>query len=77
MVAFTVSEALDAILYSLMRKHPYLIKSNTSNMLGAAADSLIFPTLAFGGLMWPIVIGQFVAKTLGGLLWSLILKPRS
>jgi uncharacterized PurR-regulated membrane protein YhhQ (DUF165 family) len=75
-VAFAVSETLDAILYGLMHRHPYLLKSNTSNILGAATDSLIFPTLAFGGLMWPIVIGQFVAKTLGGLIWSLILQPR-
>jgi hypothetical protein len=37
-------------------------------------DSIIFPALAFGfPLLYIIVIQQFLAKVLGGWLWSLIL----
>jgi uncharacterized PurR-regulated membrane protein YhhQ (DUF165 family) len=47
---------------------------NGSNVVGAAADSLIFPALAFGWpLLWSVVLGLFVAKVAGGFLWSLIL----
>lgn len=39
-------------------------------MAGAAVDSLIFPTLAFGALMPHIVLLQFVAKVAGGAMWA-------
>jgi uncharacterized PurR-regulated membrane protein YhhQ (DUF165 family) len=51
-------------------------RSNTSNVAGAAVDSLIFPTLAFGALMPHIVALQFVAKVLGGAAWSWLLSRR-
>lgn len=72
-VAFTVAASLDAVAYALLGKRARLVRVNGSNVIGAAADSLIFPTLAFGSLLWPIVLGQFVAKVAGGFLWSLIL----
>ena len=72
-VAFTVAAALDAVVYSLLGERGRMLRINGSNVVGAAADSLIFPTLAFGSLMPAIVIGQFVAKVAGGFLWSLIL----
>jgi hypothetical protein len=34
----------------------------------------VFPTLAFGSFMWTIVLGQFLAKTLGGFVWSLLFR---
>ena len=37
---------------------------------GAAVDSLLFPTIAFDGLMPEIVALQFVAKTVGGAIWA-------
>ncbi len=43
-------------------------------MTGAAVDSLVFPTIAFGALMPQIVLAQFVAKAVGGALWSFILN---
>ena len=46
------------------------IKVNGSNIFSAAADSLIFPTIAFGGFMPLIVLGQFAAKVCGGFLWT-------
>lgn len=37
---------------------------------GALVDSILFPTLAFGGLMPTIVAMQFAAKVSGGSLWA-------
>ena len=48
----------------------WLRRANGSNVAGAAVDSLLFPTLAFGVLMPHIVALQFVAKVAGGALWS-------
>jgi queuosine precursor transporter len=75
-VAFAASGAVDAALYHLLRRRPWSVKVNGSNIVSAAVDSLVFPTLAFGGLLPWIVLGQFAAKTLGGLLWSVVLMPR-
>jgi hypothetical protein len=87
-VAFAVAATLDALVYARMRAarsvrlpdYPYwrprwsrLERINGSNLVGAAADSLLFPTIAFGSLMPAIVIGQFLAKVAGGFLWSLVL----
>jgi len=73
-IAFAVSAFGDAAVYQHLRRKTYLFKSNTSNLVGSALDSLIFPTLAFGVLMPEIVIGQFVAKIAGGGIWSVVLK---
>ena len=71
-VAFVVSGALDAVTYHWLRREPYLVKSNGSNIVGAAFDSLLFSTIAFGSFMPAIIALQFVAKVSGGFLWSLI-----
>jgi uncharacterized PurR-regulated membrane protein YhhQ (DUF165 family) len=55
----------------------WLRRSVGSNVAGAAVDSLLFPTLAFGALMPHIVLMQFLAKVLGGSIWSLILARRA
>jgi uncharacterized PurR-regulated membrane protein YhhQ (DUF165 family) len=49
-------------------------RANFSNVCGAAVDSLLFPTLAFGALMPEIVLAQFIAKTVGGGLWTLAIN---
>lgn len=72
-VAFVVSGVLDAIAYGLLGGRSRLLRVNGSNLVGAAADSLIFPSLAFGGLLPAIVLGQFAAKVAGGLVWSVVL----
>lgn len=51
----------------------WLFRANGSNVAGAAVDSLIFPTLAFGVLMPHIVALQFVAKVAGGAIWAALL----
>jgi hypothetical protein len=48
-IAFAASESVDAIVYQAVHKWPWLERSNTSNFFGAAVDSLVFPTIAFGG----------------------------
>lgn len=71
--AFGVAAVGDALLYQVLRKRVFLVRSNGSNVVGAALDSIIFPTIAFGALMPEIVAGQFAAKVVGGAIWSLVI----
>ena len=73
-VAFAAAATVDAIIYHLMGRYPRWLRINGSNVPSALVDSLIFPTLAFGSFLWPIVLGQFAAKTLGGFVWSLVFR---
>lgn len=73
-VAFTAAALADWVAYSLLRSRPWLVRSNGSNVVGAAIDSVIFPTLAFGAFMPAIVALQFAAKVAGGAIWSLALR---
>lgn len=73
--AFTAAAVVDwATFFKL--KGSWLFRANGSNVAGAAVDSLIFPTLAFGALMPHIVAMQFVAKVAGGSIWAYILNKR-
>ena len=72
-VAFVAAAAIDSAVYHLLRDARRVVRINASNIAAAAADSLIFPTIAFGALMPIIVIGQFSAKVLGGFVWGLLL----
>jgi uncharacterized PurR-regulated membrane protein YhhQ (DUF165 family) len=68
-VAFTVAAVVD---WSVFVRTPglWIKRSNVSNFAGAAVDSLVFPTIAFGALMPEIVALQFLAKVAGGAVWS-------
>lgn len=73
-VAFGAAAVVDAIAYQVLYRHPKLVKMNGSNVLSAAVDSVLFPAIAFGfPLMWTIMLGQFAAKVLGGLMWSFVI----
>jgi hypothetical protein len=72
--AFALAAVTDAVVYHLFRHKPYLIRANASNGPAALVDSLVFPTIAFGGFLPLITLGQFAAKVAGGFVWSLILK---
>jgi hypothetical protein len=76
-VAFGLAATADALVYSLLHKRSWFARSNFSNFAGAAVDSFVFPTLAFGGFLPEIVLGQFIAKVAGGFIWSLILSGHS
>lgn len=73
-VAFAAAAVVDTIIYQLLGKYPRWLRINGSNIPSALVDSIIFPTLAFGAFLWPIVLGQFLAKTLGGFVWSLVFR---
>jgi hypothetical protein len=74
-VAFTAAAVVD---WSVFIRLPgsWLRRANGSNVAGAAVDSLLFPTIAFGVLMPHIVILQFIAKIAGGAMWSWLLAPK-
>lgn len=77
LVAFVAAGLADGAVYqSLLHRSP-LVKMNASNVAGALVDSIIFPTIAFGGLMPEIVALQFAAKLAGGALWAWILTRRT
>ena len=72
--AFLVAGTGDALVYTFLRKYKFLIRSNGSNIVGSALDSIIFPTMAFGVLMPEIVLGQFAAKVAGGFIFAVIIQ---
>jgi queuosine precursor transporter len=73
--AFTIAATVDALVYHRLIDARWLVRSNGSNVGGAAADSIAFPIIAFGwfpGL--PAIIAlQFGAKVAGGAVWSVAL----
>jgi len=73
--AFIAAAAVDWAVYRALHRHPWLVRSNGSNVAGAAVDSLLFPTLAFGAFLPHIVALQFIAKVGGGAIWSFLLRP--
>lgn len=72
-VAFAASATVDALSYHALRQRAYLVKVNGSNIVSAAVDSVLFPWIAFHAFLPWIILGQFVAKVLGGLAWSVLL----
>jgi queuosine precursor transporter len=72
--AFVCAMTVDSIVYQWMRRRSWAQRANGSNIAGAATDSLIFPTIAFGGLLPHIVALQFLAKVAGGAIWSVLLS---
>ncbi len=72
-VSFACAETGEGLLYHLLRRRQWFERANTAAWLGAAIDSLVFPSLAFGGLVWSTSVGQFTAKAAGALLWSAVI----
>ena len=72
-VAFTSAALVDWATFARLRGS-WLYRANRSNVAGAAVDSVLFPTLAFGALIPHIVALQFVAKVAGGAIWSVLLE---
>ena len=75
-VSFTAAALVDWGVFQKMIDKRWIVRSNASNVAGAAVDSLLFPTIAFGALMPQIVLAQFAAKVMGGAIWSWILSNR-
>ena len=72
-VAFAAAGTADAIIFQLLKEKTKFLKINGSNVVSSGVDSVIFPTLAFGQLMPVIVIGQFLAKVIGGAVWFFVI----
>lgn len=75
-VSFAAASIVDGIVYALLARSSFLVRSNGSNLVAAAVDSVLFPTIAFGAFLPLVVLGQFAAKVVGGFAWSLVLRRR-
>jgi hypothetical protein len=73
-VAFVMSELVDALIYHALGRRRWLERANGSNIPAALVDSILFPTLAFGGFLPVVILGQFVAKVFGGSLWAYVMQ---
>jgi len=73
-VAFSFAAITDTLIYTFLFKKKFLVKANSSNIGGALVDSILFPSIAFGVVMPYIILGQFLAKVVGGFLWSMLLQ---
>jgi len=71
-VAFAAASAGDALTFQFVRG-TWARRAKASNVVGAAIDSILFPTIAFGMVIPWAIAGQFAAKVLGGLVWIRIL----
>jgi len=71
-VSFTAASVIDWAVFAKVAG-TWMQRANKSNIAGAAVDSVVFPTLAFGALMPSIVLMQFFAKTVGGAFWAYII----
>jgi uncharacterized PurR-regulated membrane protein YhhQ (DUF165 family) len=74
--AFTAAALVDWGMFARLRGS-WMFRANGSNVAGAAVDSLLFPTIAFGVLMPHIVAMQFVAKIAGGALWAWLIGRKT
>jgi hypothetical protein len=74
LAAFSLSMVADTLVYRYLKDKEWMIRVNGSNIAGSAVDSVVFPTIAFGGLMLEIVALQFIAKVGGRYIWSRIFK---
>jgi hypothetical protein len=72
-LAFAGAAVVDTFVFSRLWRKKWLVRSNLSNVVSAAMDSLLFPAIAFGAFLPWIIFGQFVAKVAGGFIWSLLL----
>jgi uncharacterized PurR-regulated membrane protein YhhQ (DUF165 family) len=72
-VAFTSAAFVDWVVFVRM-SGSWFRRANGSNIAGAAVDSIVFPTVAFGALIPHIIIMQFLAKVFGGALWAFLIN---
>lgn len=73
--SFTAAALTDWAIFARV-SGPWLRRANLSNLGGAAVDSLLFPTIAFGALIPHIVLLQLIAKVAGGAIWAYVMGRR-
>lgn len=72
-VAFGGAAIVDGVVYWVARRSSRITRMNASNSVSAAVDSVLFPTIAFGGFLPWVTLGQYVAKVGGGAIWAWLL----
>jgi uncharacterized PurR-regulated membrane protein YhhQ (DUF165 family) len=72
-VSFLIAALVDWAVF-VKTTGSWIKRANLSNTAGAAVDSVLFPTIAFGVLMPEIIALQFAAKVIGGGVWSYMFK---
>lgn len=71
-VAFAISELIDLVIYTKIRRKNKPVAIATSGIIGGVIDSLIFLQIAFGSTMfWQ---GQVIGKTVVAVLAALMFK---
>jgi uncharacterized PurR-regulated membrane protein YhhQ (DUF165 family) len=75
-ISFTLAALADWLTFRTVAG-TWMRRNLAGNSVGAAVDSLLFPTIAFGSLMPAIVLAQFAAKVAGGAAWGWMLRPTS
>lgn len=70
---FTAAQVVAGIAYQLLMQKAFFAKVNGTDLLAVIIDSIIFQIIAFGGLHWNIVGLQVALKSIGGLVWYIIL----
>ena len=76
-MAFVLANLADAATYQLLIRKRFVVKANCSNVVGAAVDSILFPTLAFGAWNTGVITLQFAAKVAGGFVVANLISRRS
>ena len=73
MVAFTVSETVEAVIFTPMRKRNLTLGVAASATIGNAIDSYLFLIIAFGGLgfFWGQLWGKSEMIAIGTLLTAM------
>lgn len=72
-VAFTLAALADWATFNTVTGQ-WMKRNLAGNSIGALVDSIVFPTIAFGGLMPVIVAAQFIAKVAGGTAWGYLIN---
>lgn len=72
-VAFIVANMVAGVVYEAGRSREWFWRMAASAVVFAAADSVIFPPIAFGRYTWWVVVGQFFAKIGGAVVWAWVL----
>ena len=72
-LGFLSAGVVDTLVYGKLIDREPLLKINGSNLFSSLTDSVVFISVAFG--LAPVIIAiQFIAKFVGGVVWSPIVR---